>query len=232
MRFGSFSFGSLQIDAKVYECDLVIDQGEIRKRRKKPSKRFREDFGHTPLSLEEDIPWECRRLVIGTGAYGRLPVMRSVRTEAEIRNVELTILPTEEAIEVLNKDPKDTNAILHLRAKSSPQKPNKTILSPSRSAPTPSTFRTSGRCEAPLPHPFITCRSLTRKELPACAETNTVPKSGRRSRVGATETNCSFQLFSPGPALEDLAQTAPELGHRSKHSAAVRAEFRRTFKAR
>ncbi len=114
MKFGSFSFGSLQIDAKVYECDLVIDQGEIRKRRKKPSKRFREDFGHTPLSLEEDIPWECRRLVIGTGAYGRLPVMRSVRTEAEIRNVELTILPTEEAIEVLNKDPKDTNAILHV----------------------------------------------------------------------------------------------------------------------
>jgi hypothetical protein len=44
----------------------VIDRGRIRKRKKKPSKRFRDRFGHTPLSIEEEIPWKCRRLVIGT----------------------------------------------------------------------------------------------------------------------------------------------------------------------
>lgn len=114
MKFGSFSFGSLQIDATVYDYDLLIDQGEIRKRKKKPSKRLRDDFGHTPLSREEEIPWECRRLVIGTGAYGQLPVMHSVKSEAEIREVELLILPTEEAIEVLDKHGKGTNAILHV----------------------------------------------------------------------------------------------------------------------
>ena len=114
MKFSNFSFGSLQIDAQPYDYDVVIDRGEIRKRRKKPSKKFRDDFGHTPLSLEEDIPWECRRLVIGTGAYGQLPVMHSVKSEAKIREVELLILPTEEAIEVLNKHDKDTNAILHV----------------------------------------------------------------------------------------------------------------------
>ena len=114
MKFCSFSFGSLQIDAKVYEYDVVIDRGEIRKRRKKPSKRFRDAFGHTPLSLEEEIPWECRRLVIGTGAYGHLPVMHSVKSEAKIREVELLILPTEKAIEILNTHPKNSNAILHI----------------------------------------------------------------------------------------------------------------------
>ena len=32
MRIEDFSFGSIQIDAETYEHDVVIDQGEIRKR--------------------------------------------------------------------------------------------------------------------------------------------------------------------------------------------------------
>lgn len=42
MHFGSFSFGSIRIDGTDYEHDIVIDRGEIRKRKKKPSKNFRE----------------------------------------------------------------------------------------------------------------------------------------------------------------------------------------------
>jgi hypothetical protein len=114
MKFESFSFGSLQIDTTIYDHDIVIDHGEIRKRKKRPSKQFRDDFGHTPLSVEEDIPWKCARLVIGTGAYGGLPVMHEVKREAKRRDVELLMLPTREAIEVLNKHPEDTNAILHV----------------------------------------------------------------------------------------------------------------------
>ena len=114
MRFDSFSFGSLQIDGSTYEHDVVIDHGEIRKRKKKPSKKFRQQFGHTPLSLEENIPWKCRQLVIGSGAYGRLPVMQEVQREAERRKVKVLMLSTHQAIEVLRQDPKDTNAILHV----------------------------------------------------------------------------------------------------------------------
>ena len=109
-----FSFGSLRIDGSTYEHDVIIDRGEVRKRKKKPSKRFREDFGHTPLSAEEDIPWKCHRLVVGTGAYGRLPVMKEVQREAERHRVKLLILPTIQAIEALQQDPEDTNAILHV----------------------------------------------------------------------------------------------------------------------
>ncbi len=102
MQFEDFSFGSIRIDGITHERDVVIDRGEIRKRKKKPSKKFRDAFGHTPLSIEEDIPWKCGRLVVGTGAYGRLPVMKEVKREAEHRKVELLILPT------------TTNAILHV----------------------------------------------------------------------------------------------------------------------
>ncbi|MBZ5545284.1 MAG: hypothetical protein LAO07_16655 [Acidobacteriia bacterium] len=114
MRFEEFSFGSIRIDGVAYECDVVIDRGEIRKRKKKPSKPYREAFGHTPLSGDEKIPWRCRRLVIGTGAHGALPVMKEVKAEAERRKIELLILPTARAIEILRDDPAETNAILHI----------------------------------------------------------------------------------------------------------------------
>ena len=114
MHFRNFSFGSIQIDGVTYEHDVIIDRGENRKRKKGPSKKFQEQFGHTPLSVEEEIPWKCRQLVIGSGAYGRLPVMQDVRREAERHKIKVVIVPTVEAIEVLNKEPKDTNAILHV----------------------------------------------------------------------------------------------------------------------
>jgi hypothetical protein len=114
MRFEEFSFGAIRIDGATYEHDVVIDRGEISKRQKKASKKFREEFGHTPLSIDEKIPWKCRRLVVGTGANGRLPVMDEVRREALRRRVELLALPTIEAIEALKDNPEDTNAVLHV----------------------------------------------------------------------------------------------------------------------
>ena len=52
--------------------------------------------------------------MIGTGAHGALPVMEEVREQARRRKVELVIVPTAQAITVLAKTTKDTNAILHL----------------------------------------------------------------------------------------------------------------------
>jgi hypothetical protein len=114
MRIDHFVFGALEIDGITYEHDVVIDRGEIHKRKKKASKRFRDALGHTPLSVEEHIPWRCARLVIGTGAYGRLPVMDDVRREADERRVQLIVLPTAEAIKVLQKNTQKTNAVLHV----------------------------------------------------------------------------------------------------------------------
>jgi hypothetical protein len=114
MRIEEFSFGSIRIDGVAYEKDVVIDRGQVSRRKKKVSRKFRHDFGHTPLSLEEGIPWRCRRLVVGTGAYGGLPVMNEVKREAKHRNVKLLILPTAQAIEVLMKSLDETNAILHV----------------------------------------------------------------------------------------------------------------------
>ena len=113
MRFEKFSFGSIRIDSVTHEHDVVIDRGRVRKRNKRPSKKYREEFGHTPLSIEEKIPWKCQRLVIGTGT-GKLPVMDEVKRKARRRKIKLLILPTAEAIEALKESPDTTNAILHV----------------------------------------------------------------------------------------------------------------------
>ena len=114
MRLDRFTFGSIRIDGEVHAYDVVIDRGQVRRRKKKRSKPFRDAFGHTPLSIEEDIPWNCRRLVVGTGAQGALPVMDEVKREAERRKVELLTLPTREAIRAVQDESKETNAILHV----------------------------------------------------------------------------------------------------------------------
>jgi hypothetical protein len=113
MRFQAFSFGSIRIDGVTYNHDVVIDRDQVRKRKKKPSKEFREAFGHTPLSIKEDIPWECRTLVIGTGT-GNLPVMDEVKREAKRRGIKLLILPTADAIAELKEHPDRANAVLHV----------------------------------------------------------------------------------------------------------------------
>jgi|SRR5579872_2369016 len=113
MRFEKFSFGSIRIDGVTYEHDLVIDGGKVRKRKKKPSRPFRDAFGHTPLSIEEKIPWKCQRLVIGTGT-GALPVMKEVKQEAKRRRIKLLVLPTTQAIKTLQQNLDKTNAILHV----------------------------------------------------------------------------------------------------------------------
>jgi hypothetical protein len=114
MRFADYMFGSVRVDGVTYDNDLVIDRGKIRKRKKGPSRKLRGEYGHTPLSAAEDIPWQCKRLIIGTGAAGALPVMRQVHDEAERRKVDLILMPTKQAIEELASANKHTNAILHL----------------------------------------------------------------------------------------------------------------------
>src|ERR1700756_618637 len=113
MQFEEFAFGLVRIDGRTYNRDVLIDRGAVYKRKKKPSKQFREEFGHTPVSIKEAIPWKCRTLVIGTGT-GALPVMDEVKSEAKRRRVQLLVLPTADAIELLKRNPKQTNAILHV----------------------------------------------------------------------------------------------------------------------
>ena len=109
------SFGSIEVDGERYDHDVVVEEGVVRKRKKGPSKRYRDEYGHTPLSADEAIPWSAARLVIGTGAMGQLPITPSLYEEARRRGVAVVAEPTEVACRLLKDiEPSEVNAILHV----------------------------------------------------------------------------------------------------------------------
>jgi hypothetical protein len=89
MKARLIKFGEIEVEGTRYTHDMVIDGGNVRKRKKESSKQFREKFGHTPLSAGEEIPWGSKRLIVGTGVHGALPVMDEVFAEAKRRGIEL-----------------------------------------------------------------------------------------------------------------------------------------------
>ena len=115
MKMRMQAFGEIEVEGERYDYDLVIEQGVIRKRGKKPSKAYRGHFGHTPLSAEEAIPWHGKRLFVGTGMYGKLPIMPELYAAAEEKGIEVVARPTPELCGILHDlKPKDVNAILHV----------------------------------------------------------------------------------------------------------------------
>ena len=115
MQAKFISFGEISIDGRKYDYDVIIDGGRIRKRKKKPSKPYRERYGHTPLSIDESIPWGGKHLIIGTGAYGLLPIMTEIYDAAGERGVEITAVPTETACKLISAKKKgNVRAILHV----------------------------------------------------------------------------------------------------------------------
>jgi hypothetical protein len=114
MQARLIKFGEIEVKGKRYAHDVVIEGGKVRKRKKGPSKQFREKFGHTPLSAEEEIPWGGKRLLVGTGAHGALPVMDDVLAEAKRRDIEVIAAPTLEVCQLLKEVKKgQVYAVLH-----------------------------------------------------------------------------------------------------------------------
>ena len=108
-------FGAIEVDGREYEHDIVIEGGRVRKRKKKPSKPYRNEFGHTPVSAAEELPWGGSRLIIGTGVYGSLPIMPDVTDEAGCRGVDLIAIPTEDACRLIaSVDRREVHAVLHV----------------------------------------------------------------------------------------------------------------------
>lgn len=115
MKAELVAFGDLEIEGERYRRDVVIEAGRISKRDKSPSKALPHKGRHTPLTAAERIPWGGKRLIIGTGAHGQLPIAPGVAEEAKRRGIAIEALPTVEACRLLaDIEPADVFAILHL----------------------------------------------------------------------------------------------------------------------
>ena len=115
MKCRLVSFGQIEIDGRSFDHDVIVEEGRVRRRKKGPSKRYRSEFGHTPLTPDEAIPWSARQIIVGTGANGALPVTDEFFREAKKRGVEVVARPTVEACELLAAaDRKAVAAVLHV----------------------------------------------------------------------------------------------------------------------
>lgn len=108
-------FGTIVIDGMHYDRDMIVEGGKPRPRNKGPSRTRRREFGHTPLTAAEDLPWSSARLIIGTGYSGSLPIADDVWEAARAHHVELVALPTQEACALLrSEDDTSVAAVLHV----------------------------------------------------------------------------------------------------------------------
>lgn len=115
MKAKLISFGQIEIEGQQYNHDVVIEKGVVSKRKKKPSKIYREDYGHTPLSSLEKLPLRGDILYIGTGSYGNLPVMSEVYEKATSKGVKVISKPTKEVCKLLSGlKARKINAVLHV----------------------------------------------------------------------------------------------------------------------
>lgn len=115
LKIEGLVFGRITVDGKEHTSDIIIDRGKLRERDKAPSHGERAKYGHTPLTPKEEIPWECKTLLIGIGMDGLLPVTEELKEEAKKRGVKLILKKTPEAAEYLKEHyEEDMNVILHI----------------------------------------------------------------------------------------------------------------------
>ena len=109
-------FGWVEIGGTRYERDVIIHaDGRVSKRKKKPSKKYREQYGHTPLS-EGELGLLAKEqpdiVYVGLGQDGALPV--TPRAEALVAHYHGIRKPTPEILPLLEAENRRYVAILHV----------------------------------------------------------------------------------------------------------------------
>ena len=97
-------FGSITIDGKIYEHDVLIRlSGEVVKRKKKLSKKL---YGtsHTLSKDEAKFVFEkgCQQLILGSGQHGNVHLSPEAEAYFAKRGCTVLLQPTPEAIQSFN----------------------------------------------------------------------------------------------------------------------------------
>jgi hypothetical protein len=109
-RLEGYRFGRIVVDGREHVRDLIVLPGRV------VGNWWRKE-GHAlvPEDLDEVLEELPERLVIGTGAAGRMRPDPAVLRLLRERGVEVEVLPTEEAVRRYGElDPERTAAALHL----------------------------------------------------------------------------------------------------------------------
>ena len=116
MKIEGTEFGSITIDGKKYEYDVVIRlSGEIEKRKKKLSKRL---YGTSHMVSKDEAKFVyedgCRVLVLGTGQDDNVRLSKEAAEYFDKKGCKVIAKPTPDAIETFNRSKKGTIGLFHV----------------------------------------------------------------------------------------------------------------------
>jgi len=109
-------FGSITVERKIYDHDIVINlKGEVIKRKKKLSKKV---YGtsHT-VSLEEAkfiLQENAEIVIIGNGQHGVLRLSDEAKEYFRKKHCKVQVLPTPEAVEAWNNEEGNAVGMFHI----------------------------------------------------------------------------------------------------------------------
>lgn len=102
-----YEFGKIVVNSKSYYRDLMITPSRI-------IENWWRISGHTLClkDLEKILSEDFEVLVVGTGYYGYMNVLKEVVKEMKRRNIELIAKPTREAIKEYNRLVKEGKKVI------------------------------------------------------------------------------------------------------------------------
>ena len=104
MEIGNTTFGTITIDGKTYEHDVVIRlSGEVVKRKKKLSKKY---YGTSHVISKDEAKFVfekgCKQLVVGSGQMGNVRLSPEAEAYFAKKDCKVLLRPTPEAIQMFN----------------------------------------------------------------------------------------------------------------------------------
>ena len=116
MEIENTTFGTITIDGKTYEHDVVIRlSGEVMKRKKKLSKKY---YGTSHVLSKDEAKFVfekgCEQLIVGSGQMGNVHLSPEAEDYFAKKGCKVLLQPTPEAIHVFNKSHAKKIGLFHV----------------------------------------------------------------------------------------------------------------------
>ena len=116
MEIENTTFGSITVDGKTYEHDVLIRlSGEVVKRKKKLSKKY---YGTSHVLSKDEAKFVfergCNQLIVGSGQMGNVRLSPEAEAYFVKKDCKVLLRPTPEAIQVFNKSRSKKIGLFHV----------------------------------------------------------------------------------------------------------------------
>jgi hypothetical protein len=116
MEIENSTFGTITIDGKTYEHDVVIRlSGEVVKRKKKLSKEY---YGTSHMLSKDEAKFVfekgCNELIVGSGQMGNVRLSPEAAAYFAKKDCKVLLQPTPKAIQVFNKSDSKKIGLFHV----------------------------------------------------------------------------------------------------------------------